>query len=510
MESHLEQISSLAAFRALSGKGEDVCQIWLRQFKNERQSDFVLKDEECVEKIRLVFENLTARFKTDDRAGCLRRNAHLAQQLGLDRAQVEGYPIGQLVREFQIFRRAVSAVLHGSSAMSFEVIREIDFFIDEAVYESVTSFSSVAQQRLAAERAFFLDAILDNLDDGIVACDKKGMITLANRASRAIFASEDSSAVSGDWARRYEFFRADGKTPLLPSELPVARALRGEKVVGAEILVRKKPSGPAVVLVCNGQPLRDSQNEIIGGVVTMHDKTREKELQESNLELDQFASVAAHDLKSPLNSITQFTELLAEEYRGRIGKDVDEYVDFIVNAGKRMRSLIDTLLEFARAGAKISCMRRLDSGAVCREAVNNLSSLVESKHATIIIAPLPWVVADADRLLQVFQNLIGNALKFGAPGRETRITVDASELPEHILFRVVDNGIGMAAEARQQAFDFLSRLGSSGRIEGSGIGLSVCRKIVEAHGGEIWIDSELGTGTTVSFTIPKERHEGTP
>lgn len=220
--------------------------------------------------------------------------------------------------------------------------------------------------------------------------------------------------------------------------------------------------------------------------------------------MDRFAAIAAHDLKAPLNSITQFTELLADQYRGQLDADADDYIEFILNAGNRMRGLIDNLLEYARSGViDRSKMKPVDINQVVATVQENLHAEIRKEKAEItILHDLPTIMGVEIQIVQLFQNLFANALKFHQPHKPPRIFVNCRDWrPECWEFSVRDEGIGIQPKDTERVFEIFNK--GSARAEGSGIGLAVCRRIVEAHGGNIHLKSAPGQGTTFLFSLPK-------
>lgn len=232
--------------------------------------------------------------------------------------------------------------------------------------------------------------------------------------------------------------------------------------------------------------------------------SEKQELTSKNKELDRFAAIAAHDLKSPLNSITQFTELLSDQLKGKLGDDVDQYLNFILNAGNRMRELIDNLLEYARSGAiDKSKMEHVSIQEVVELVKRNLFTEIIKKEARISVrSNPPTVFANKPLATQLFQNLIANAIKFHKPHHPPVIDIGFSDQGTVWEFSVTDQGIGMDPKHSSQIFEIFNKLGT-GTSEGSGIGLAVCKRIVEAHGGKISFISEPDKGATFYFTLPK-------
>ncbi|GEM_PF-2034622 len=241
------------------------------------------------------------------------------------------------------------------------------------------------------------------------------------------------------------------------------------------------------------------------------DKLREvmAELQRSNEELEQFAYVASHDLHEPLRMVTSYMQLLARRYKGILDNEADDFINYAVDGAARMQAMINALLDYSRVGTRGKQFEPVDSETVFENALYNLEILIEENGAVVTHDPLPPVVADKTQMGQLLQNLIGNAIKFH--GEEPpRIHVSAVRQGEEWVFSVSDNGIGIESQYANHIFEIFQRLHTRAQYPGTGIGLSVCRKIVERHGGRIWMESEPGKGTTFYFTIPIRVREEAP
>ncbi len=225
-------------------------------------------------------------------------------------------------------------------------------------------------------------------------------------------------------------------------------------------------------------------------------------LNNKNRELDQFAYIASHDLNEPLRTVSNYVEVLNEDYGGQLDSKARELLDTIQRATVRMRDLIETLLHFSRIG-RSEAAARVDLGCIVNEARENLELRIEESAATISVEPLPDVTGYAVELRQLFQNLLANALKFHRPGHPPRIEVFGRATAECVQVSVRDQGIGMSEEDQQKIFDLFTRLNSRDSYEGQGIGLAFCQKIVQLHQGTITVDSQPGRGSTFTVTIPR-------
>jgi PAS domain S-box-containing protein len=225
-----------------------------------------------------------------------------------------------------------------------------------------------------------------------------------------------------------------------------------------------------------------------------------KELERSNRELEQFAYVASHDLQEPLRLVSSYVQLLARRYRGKLDEDADEFITFAVEGANRMKSLITDLLTYSRVGTHGKELVPVAMDGVFKRVTESLQLAIDDKGATVTCDPLPEVLGDNVQMVQLLQNLIGNAIKFHG-AEPPRVHVGVRKQGGHWLFSVRDNGIGIEPQYLERIFVIFQRLHNRAEYPGTGIGLAICRKIIERHGGQIWVESAPGKGATFYFTL---------
>jgi light-regulated signal transduction histidine kinase (bacteriophytochrome) len=230
------------------------------------------------------------------------------------------------------------------------------------------------------------------------------------------------------------------------------------------------------------------------------------EFARSNSELELFAYVASHDLQEPLRMVTSFTQLLEKRYKNKLDKDADEFIEFILDGATRMQSMINDLLQYSRVGTRSKPFKLTDFESVFGQSLVNLKIAIDENNAIITHDPLPTLMADSMQMIEVFQNLISNAIKFRSK-ESPQVHVSALKKRNEWVFSVRDNGIGIAPEFFDKLFIIFQRLHSRSEYPGTGIGLAVCKKIVERHGGKIWVESEPDKGSTFYFSIPDSKGE---
>jgi PAS domain S-box-containing protein len=255
---------------------------------------------------------------------------------------------------------------------------------------------------------------------------------------------------------------------------------------------------------------RDDAGNIIRSVGMVHDiterKQHEQQLKRSNENLEQFAYVASHDLQEPLRIMASYSQLLERRYKEQLDRDAKDFIEFIVDAAGRMQTLITDLLAYSRAGRHDLTLSQVDCNKVMQKVTSALSKTIEAEEARVSWDELPVVAGAEISFMQLFQNLIGNALKFRS-SEPPEINVSVINKNNEWVFSVSDNGIGIEPQYKERIFQIFQRLHSRSDYAGTGIGLSICKKIVDNFGGRIWVESESGKGSTFYFTVPIERNQ---
>ena len=362
----------------------------------------------------------------------------------------------------------------------------------------------------------FLRALLESLAEGIIACDATGTLSLFNDATTRDYGLPAVPVPPEEWSAAYRLYRPDGVTPLPLEDIPLYRAFNGE-VVRDEALVLAPPGKPRRYVTVSGNAIYSPDGAKLGAVVAIHDLTAQKkaeqevqrvnaELRRSNAELAQFAAVASHDLKAPLRTITSYLQLLERRYQDQLDEKARTLIAFTVDAATRMNVLIEDLLAYSRVGRERH-VRSVPLSQVLHDVVENLTAILHERGAQVISEDLPAVHADETQVRQVLQNLIANAVKFQPEGRTPRVHVRAQRTGPNVHVQVSDNGIGIEKQYHERIFGIFQRLHGKDEYAGSGIGLAVVKKIVEEHGGSIWVESELHQGTTFHFTLPASSEE---
>jgi len=345
--------------------------------------------------------------------------------------------------------------------------------------------------------------LLDLANDAIIVRDLAGVISFWNEGAAATYgwrreealgqvthtwlqtvfpqsrqALDDALLSAGRWDGELTHTRRDGR--------PIVVASR-------QVLVDRHGPAPLVLEINRDITQRKHSEEALA--------RQAEDLRRSNAELEQFAYVASHDLQEPLRMVSSYLQLIAQRYQGRLDADADEFIGYAVDGANRMKQLIGDLLAYSRVGTRGKQFSPTDCELALRQTLSNLQLAIEDSRACVTHTPLPTVMADGAQMVQLFQNLVGNALKFHGD-QPPRVQVGAVARAGDWLFSVADNGIGLDMQYAERIFIIFQRLHGRTEFAGTGIGLAICKKIVERHGGHIWVESRPEHGATFYFTLP--------
>jgi PAS domain S-box-containing protein len=379
--------------------------------------------------------------------------------------------------------------------------------------ESDTSLD--AQLLSELDRRDLLARIIDTSPVGITVVDIKGNIIFANKQAENILGLTRETITSLTYdAPQWRITDWEGR-PLAADLLPFNRVLRTRAAVSDIQHAIQWPDGTQVMLAINGSPLFNQDMELDGVVFSINDITERMRSQEqlsekasrlarSNAELEQFASVVSHELQEPLRAVTGFLQLLKRRNAQSLDQESLSYVERTIAAASRMQSLIGDILDFARIDTTGTPRQAVDMNLAASRALEPLQDVIDQTRAVITIEDLPTVPGDPDQLERVFRNLVSNALKYqGQDPPDIRISV--RETDDGAVFSVADNGLGIEPRHYERIFMIFKRLHSMQEYSGTGIGLAICKKIVERHNGELWVESTPGQGSTFSFLLPRLR-----
>ena len=367
--------------------------------------------------------------------------------------------------------------------------------------------------RAGGTRSEAFRSLVDTLEEGVLMVDRRGRLAASNPSAARILGMDPGRILQvnqsdGEWM----LIGTDGE-PLAEDRRPLRETARtGEPRLGVPLGLRRD-DGSVRWLSVSTRAVDSAESAPHTVVVSFTDVTEEREaidaLERSNAELQQFAYIASHDLSEPLRMVSSYLQLLRRRYRGQLDGEADEFIDYAVDGATRMRSLIEALLAYSRAG-RSGEPAPVELDAVASDVLRTLAGAIVRSSAHVEVGHLPRVMGDRVQLEQLLQNLITNALKF-RDGPRAHVWVHAEPAPTGMVqVSVSDAGIGIDAAHRERVFKMFQRLHEREAYEGTGIGLAICRKIVERHGGRIWVEERDGGGTVFRFTLPPALAEVEP
>lgn len=345
-----------------------------------------------------------------------------------------------------------------------------------------------------------LDVIVhESKDYAYLLCDREGKITFANRGAEMLLGCSEAVLLT---RTACEFFVPEDQAHGVPGE-EQKRATQEGSVVDERWHLRA--DGTRFWATGVTAAVRDDASRVVGFLKVIRNQTARKKtedkIQQERSELIQFAAIASHDMKEPLRNVTSYLQLLQRSLGDRLEGDAKGYLQVAVESARRMHALVDDMLGFARADSEGGTFQLTECNAAFDVAVESLRVAIESSEARVSRGVLPTLIAVPSQLQRLFQNLVGNAVKFRGSAAPI-VFVSAERVEAEWIFSVKDNGIGIPADQHERIFEPFKRLHTRTEFPGSGLGLAACRRIVELHGGRIWVESEMGNGTTFFVALP--------
>jgi PAS domain S-box-containing protein len=468
-------------------------------------------------RLQAIVESALDAVVTVDRAGVVTAwSARAETTFGWTAAQAVGQAIDALIvpeRHREAHRRGMARYLEtGHSTLLNKRIEmsalhrdghefPVDLSIAMIHTDGEPGFSAFLRDITARKQAEAvherLAAIVEHTHDAIFSKSPDGRIVSWNRGAQQLFGYSEHEAVGRPVLMLVPDRLADEERQMLAQ-------VRDQKRSALFETLRRRKDGSEVEVSVQLSPILNVAGEVVGESSITRDITesrrRAKELQRSNAELEQFAYVASHDLQEPLRMVANYTELLARRYQGQLDEKADKYIHYASDGARRMQRLVSDLLAYSRVGSQGQPLEPTSSQMTMQDVLKGLQQVVRETGARLEFHDLPTVMADPGQLHQLLQNLVSNAIKFR---REEAPHIVVTAIPDGAQwsFSVSDNGIGLEQRFAERIFQMFQRLHERGRYEGSGIGLAICKRIVERHGGRIWVESTPDVGSTFHFTL---------
>ena len=408
-----------------------------------------------------------------------------------------------------IWKWGINSGLYDNSFSYALLVFSIIIFLSIVLWTTANSIKKIEFERNKVREDLRLSnrynrSLIEASVDPLLTIDPNGKITDVNNSTEIITGFNRNELIGTDFS---DYF----------TEPPKARS-GYQKVFQKGIIQNyeleiKHRDGHITPVRYNASVYKDDSNNVIGVFASARDiseikvaennlKLKLEELSRSNAELEQFAYISSHDLQEPLRMIASYLQLLERKYKGKLDAKADKYIHFSVDGATRMQNLIDDILDFSRVTTRAKKLKLTDLEPIYKEVLSNLEVSIDENKAIISHDPLPVVMADKTQISQVFQNLINNAIKFRSKD-QPKINISVKKEDNQWIFAVQDNGIGINPKHSDRIFEVFKRLHKKREYSGTGIGLAICKKIIERHGGHIWVESELGKGSIFYFTLPK-------
>lgn len=443
----------------------------------------------------------------------------LAQNKELIQSQMELTMLNEQLEE-RVEQRTVKLIdeIYERKKAEEELLKyqnKLEQMVEERTSELLQSnqklLEEIEERKKIEEEQKLLASVIESSPDYILIADKDKKIIYLNKAAKNVRTLEDietnkyhltymNSEESADLINQQGIKHAvengywQGETSVINN--------RGKEIFTSQTLTAHKDKENNLnfysTVIRDISKLKQVEKDL---------ERRTEDFKRVNEELKQFAYTASHDLQEPLRMISSYTRLLAKRYKDKLDENANDYINFAVDGAIRMQKLIDSLLYYSRIGNLIKKFKPVNLNEAVENANLNLKLLIEETKANLIVKDLPTVMADPTQMTQLLQNLISNALKYKEEDKIPEITISAKSDRDYWIISVKDNGIGIEKNDYDRIFQVFQRLHPKNEFSGTGMGLAICKKIVEYHGGDIWVDSSLGEGSTFYFSIPKSESE---
>lgn len=488
------------------------------KLESERESERLFRLSLDATPVGIITLNTRGEIKMANDAFC--------SLLNFSRAEVTERPLRQFMEDEQVINGVLERLRSATQAMEFcETLAEthlldkqnarlipVELRFQGGDYQNQTilivTIIDLTYRKKAEAAKNYLSAIVESCNDAIIGKDLSGYITHWNRAAEDLYGYSEQEMLG------------QSILSVVPQSLhqevyKILDDLNQGKTINNFETIRQRKDGSQVNVSLTISPVRNTHNKVIGASIIARNiseriraaqeiKLKNQALESSNKELENFAFIASHDLKEPLRKIMSFGKLIRDNVSAELDQKNVEYFGYMLNATERMQSLLDSLLAYSRVTSKGKPFTQVDLNPLLKEVVADLELLIKESNASITMAALPTIQGDHDQLYQLFQNLIGNSLKYKKDDTAPIIDIQCQQESHAILITITDNGIGFEQQYGDQIFEMFKRLHGKHEYQGTGVGLAICRKICERHGGEIWAESELDRGTSVFIRLPNE------